>query len=178
MDRRKRDYRIKCAQEDLESALFTLRDNFKVKWTDCCFQSLYYLLALVRKERRYHKMKMLLFVSSALALLVCNAAAHSYYSGKSSGYEIADNPDRRISFGFNFDHTKSGSDYSWSSRTIKDFTKSKSNSWLLDVKVPMSSMFTFGLRGGMFSGNTDSFASERLESSGYNIGFGVRWYVP
>jgi len=49
---------------------------------------------------------------------------------------------------------------------------------MLDVKVPLSSIFTFGLRGGMFFNDTDSFVGEKLETNGYDIGFGVRFYLP
>lgn|SRR3990167_5985166 len=113
-------------------------------------------------------MKRILFAFATMALLASGVSA----------YEIPDNPDRRISFGFNFDHSKSGMDYTFALWSVKNFTETKSNSWLLDVKVPLNSVFTFGLRGGMFYDDTRSFYGEQLESNGYNVGFGIRWYVP
>lgn len=41
---------INAAQRDLESALLTLRDHFKVAWTSSCFKSLKTLLRLARKS--------------------------------------------------------------------------------------------------------------------------------
>lgn len=52
MSREKRKLRlnkIADAQCELESALLTLREHFKVTWTNKSFAALYYLLRLARK---------------------------------------------------------------------------------------------------------------------------------
>ena len=48
-NRRKRLSDIRAAQRELESALLTLRDQFKVSWANKSFNSLYYLIRLARK---------------------------------------------------------------------------------------------------------------------------------
>jgi hypothetical protein len=40
---------IRGATYDLESALLTLKNTYKVKWADDCFDHLYYLQRLARK---------------------------------------------------------------------------------------------------------------------------------
>ena len=49
LKRHKRLKKIRAAKTDLESALLTLRDHFRVTWANKSFNSLYYLLALARK---------------------------------------------------------------------------------------------------------------------------------
>ena len=92
-------------------------------------------------------------------------------------YEIRENPDRKISFGFNYDHVGTNSEYKFGSIKISDFTNAKSDSFLLDMKVPLSSMFTFGIRGGYLTGNNSIFTGEQVDSTGYNIGVGIRFYL-
>ena len=41
--------KIRASQREIESALLTLREHFKVNWTDKCFEDLYYLVRLARK---------------------------------------------------------------------------------------------------------------------------------
>lgn len=47
--RRKRLRAIKDAERELESALLTLREHFKVGWASESFRHLYYLVRLARK---------------------------------------------------------------------------------------------------------------------------------
>jgi hypothetical protein len=41
--------RIKAAEMDLKSCLFTLRDHFKVNWTKSSFKYLRYLVKMAKK---------------------------------------------------------------------------------------------------------------------------------
>lgn len=47
--RRKRLKAIRLAQQDIESALLTLKLHFKVTWIAASFGHLYYLIALAKK---------------------------------------------------------------------------------------------------------------------------------
>lgn len=40
---------IAVAQRELESAILTLKQHFKVTWTNASFKALYYLVALAKK---------------------------------------------------------------------------------------------------------------------------------
>lgn len=93
-------------------------------------------------------------------------------------YEIKDNPDRKISFGFNFDHLGDSTDYTFRSLKINDFSKTSQNQFLLDAKIPLNDFFTFGIRGGILKSNTTLFTSEETDANGYDIGFGIRYYIP
>ena len=98
--------------------------------------------------------------------------------GIANAYEIEGNPDRKISFGFNYDYQKSNSEYSFRTLKIDDFTKVSQNSFLLDARVPLSSLFTFSIRGGYFLSTNDIFTNEKVEYKGFDVGFGLRVYIP
>ena len=97
---------------------------------------------------------------------------------KVAAYEVEGNPDRKISIGLNYDRTHLNSEYGFRTTKISDFTKVNGNSFLADVKLPLSSLFTFQLRGGYTTQSNDIFTGETVDYSGYDIGFGVRLYLP
>ena len=92
-------------------------------------------------------------------------------------YDVVGNPDRKVSFGFNYDHVGTSSEYSFLGSRISDFTKIASNSFMGDVKIPMSPMVTFQLRGSYLNSENSIFTGERIETTGYDIGIGIRFYL-
>ena len=94
-----------------------------------------------------------------------------------NAYNVPENPDRRTSIGFHFDHGWNESDYVLKTFKITDFTTSKANRLDLDVRIPLNPTFTFSLRGGFGKAVSDSFLGENVETSEKNIGFSVRAYL-
>lgn len=92
-------------------------------------------------------------------------------------YEIRENPDRKISFGLNYDRSWDSSEWKFGAFKISDFTKVTSNQVIADMKIPLSSILTFQLRGGYLNSDNDIFTGENVKSSGYDIGFGIRFYL-
>ncbi len=43
---------IKEAQRELESCLLTMKEHYKVSWTDKGFEALYFLIRLTKKGRK------------------------------------------------------------------------------------------------------------------------------
>ena len=109
-------------------------------------------------------------IKLALAMMFLGSMGHAY--------EIQDNPDRRISFGFNYDRSRQNSEYTFGAFKKSDFTKVTGDSFLLDVRIPLNSAFTFGVRGGINKSTNDIFTGEKVDYSGYDIGFGFRAYLP
>jgi hypothetical protein len=50
-NRKLRLNKIKKAQEDLESALLTLQEQYKCKWATDCFYSLYYIVRRAKEAQ-------------------------------------------------------------------------------------------------------------------------------
>ena len=119
----------------------------------------------MREGKEMKKMMMALALMLSLARL---AAA----------YEIEGNPDRKISFGLNYDRAWSSSEWTFKPFKISDFTKTTQNQFLVDVKIPVSSVFTFQMRGGYLNADNDVFTGERIKSDGYDFGVGVQFYLP
>lgn len=92
-------------------------------------------------------------------------------------YDVPGNPDRKMSIGLNYDRENLNSEYSFMAAKISDFTKVGSNSFMADIRVPISSIFTFSVRGGYVSSTNELFTSEKVEYSGYDIGVGVRFFI-
>lgn len=92
-------------------------------------------------------------------------------------YEVEGNPDKRVSFGFNYDRATENSEYSFRGATMSDFTKVTGDSFILDTRIPLNSFFTFSVRGGLTKADNDIFTGEKIAYSGYDIGFGVRVYL-
>jgi hypothetical protein len=99
-------------------------------------------------------------------------------AGSLKAYEIPENPDRKISFGLNYDRTSMNSEYTFGSFKVSDFTKLTQDQFILDARIPLSSIFTLGLRGGYLSTKNDIFTGEKTTATGYDIGFGLRFYIP
>ena len=99
-------------------------------------------------------------------------------AGQAVAYEVAGNPDRKISFGLNYDRIGTSSEWTFGSFKISDFTKVTQNQFLADVKIPVSSVFTFQMRGGYLNIENNIFTGERVKSDGYDFGVGVRFYLP
>ncbi len=95
-----------------------------------------------------------------------------------NAYEIQENPDRKISFGLNYGRWFDGSEYKFGGIKISDFSKTNGNNFIGDVRIPMSSLFTFQIRGGYSDYATTTFANENIDHKGYDFGFGVRLYLP
>ena len=110
----------------------------------------------------------------AIAILATFLVAGSL----SWAYEIKANPDRRISIGLNYDRDSSTSDYKFGVFKISDFAKRTGNTFLADIKIPMSPFFTFQIRGGYGESTVNSFINETIDSKGYDVGFGFRLYLP
>lgn len=47
--------KISEAQRELESCLFTLKQHYKVSWTDKGFEALYFLVRKAKKAKRLSK---------------------------------------------------------------------------------------------------------------------------
>lgn len=107
---------------------------------------------------------------AALAIIAVNIPAWAY--------EIQANPDRRISIGLNYDHQHTAGDYEFAGGKIDDFNKLSANSFLADVKIPVSGFCTLQVRGGYVNANSDLFTGEEVNSDGYDVGAGVRFYLP
>lgn len=93
-------------------------------------------------------------------------------------YEIEGNPDRKLSIGLNYDHTGQNSEYTYRTFKTSDFTKVSGNSFLADIRIPLASIFTLSVRGGYSTQTNDIFTGEKIEYSGYDVGVGVRFYIP
>ena len=98
-------------------------------------------------------------------------------------YEIEKNPDRRMSFGINFDRFDMGGDYENDTPKIKiaDAGTWKQNIIKADVRVPVTSFMTLSLGGGYVmtdAGWAIVTKDERWKMKGYNINAGVRFYIP
>lgn len=98
--------------------------------------------------------------------------------GSAKAYEVERNPDRRISFGLSYIRDTQRSELRFGSLRLSDFSKQTGNSVLLDVKVPLSSYFTFRLLGGFSNATNDIFTGEEVKWSGHHIGLGIRLYLP
>ena len=98
--------------------------------------------------------------------------------GQAAAYEVEGNPDRKISFGLNYDRIGTSSEWTFGSFKISDFTKETLNRFMADVRIPVSSVFTFQVRGGYLNINNEIFTGERVKSDGYDFGIGVRFYLP
>ena len=99
-------------------------------------------------------------------------------AGSLKAYEIKENPDRKISFGLNYDRTAMNSEYTFGVFKVSDFTKVSQDQIILDVRIPIAPSFTFGIRGGYLSTKNDIFTGEKTTATGYDIGFGLRFYLP
>lgn len=108
-----------------------------------------------------------------LALLLAAA-----FSSVAKAYEVVGNPDRRISFGLNYDRSSENSEYKFMGSNIPDFTKVSGDSFLMDVRLPLSSFFTFSVRGGFLKSKNEVFTGEEIEYNGYDVGAGIRLYLP
>lgn len=97
--------------------------------------------------------------------------------GSAMAYEVEGNPDRKISIGFNYDYTGASTDYKFGITRINNFTKTSQNMFLGDIKIPVSPFFSFGVRGGFYKQETTGFTSEVFDSSGFDFGFGVRFFI-
>lgn len=100
------------------------------------------------------------------------------YVGMARAYEVQGNPDRKISFGFNYDRSKQNSEYTFMNSKITDFAKMTGDSFTLDTRVPLSEYFTFNVHGGFGYSDNDLFTGEKVSYSGYDIGAGLRLYLP
>lgn len=111
----------------------------------------------------------------AVAVLMLTSIAWSY--------EIVENPDRKVSVGINFIRHSLSGDYNSNELNFKllDAGSMTQNDFLADLRVPVSSVFTFSLGGG-FSKQTLGLsifaADEQWDMSGYKLNFGVRAYFP
>src|SRR3990167_3255045 len=83
-----------------------------------------------------------------------------------NAYEIEGNPDRKMSIGLNYDRSGATSEYKFGTLKISDFTKGTQDQFLVDVKFPISSFFTFGIRGGYLSSKNDVFTGEQTTATG------------
>lgn len=96
-------------------------------------------------------------------------------------YEIKENPDRKISIGFNFDRYSLKGDYELLNLKLPDFGNLTQNNFRGDLRIPMASFLTFSIGGGdttqdLGLGVIDK--DERWKMKGYNLNAGVRLYLP
>jgi len=98
-----------------------------------------------------------------------------------STYEIKENPDRRISFGFTFDRFSMGGNYEYLSFKIPEAGTSIQNDFKADLRVPVASFLTLSVGGG-YSTQSLGLAflnkDERWKMEGYNMSVGFRVFFP
>ena len=103
--------------------------------------------------------------------------------GRAWAYEIPENPDKRISFGFNFDRYDMKGDYDLGARPTfgKDFGTLIQQHFKGDVRIPVFSFLTLSAGGG-YSTTAMGLGlisnDERWNLHGYSVNAGFRIYIP
>lgn len=98
-----------------------------------------------------------------------------------SAYEISNNPDRKISFGFTYNRRNVEGDYRLKSFQFNDAGKRLDQDFVVDGILPLNSFLSFTASGGYSKTNlTLSIISrdEVWEMAGYNVSAGIRVYLP
>lgn len=101
--------------------------------------------------------------------------------GVCHGYEVPQNPDRKISFGVTYNRDDMSGDYGSKYISLKNAGNLTMNNVMVDARVPLSSWFTFTLGGGyrktaLGLGILDT--DERWNMGGYSLSVGARFYLP
>lgn len=116
-------------------------------------------------------------VSLFIALFIVGMLAKT-----AKAYEIPNNPDRRMSFGFNYARFNSNGDYNQNGANYANSETLTQNSFLFDLRAPIANWLTFSAGAGLLTSNAGfnpvNGFNETVNMSGpvFNVGFRV--YIP
>ncbi len=118
---------------------------------------------------------------TSAAFLIVMAAV--LMGGKAFAYVIADNPDQKMSFGFNYARASFSGDYQTGNFIYPGSESFWQNSFNFDVRAPITSFLTL-YAGGGYSNSNSNFSvpvfqvNQTVTLSGPIFNAGFRIYIP